>query len=139
MAQLSSDQARAVANGFTDAVDAVRGILMNNNIPLSRGEAAALSSDLTSLTNFSANLAVVAAKLAFQDADDAFTRITNATTQANADAKSISANAAKITAVVNVFASVVRLGMAFTSGPLAVLQAAGDVETAVQASQQADS
>jgi hypothetical protein len=135
VAALSSAQIGDLSNHYTDLAGATRAILNNTTIQLTRGQAAALSADLTTLSTIGANLATTAAQVAFDHADDAFNKISSATKDANAEASRLSSQAAHITAVVDVLGAVVTLGGSFGSGnPLTVLKAVSALETAVQKS-----
>ena len=135
MAQaLDADQIGALSDAFTDLADAVRAILNDESIPLTRGQGAALSSDLTTLGTIASNLATTAASVAFDDSQSAFTDLSRITKDANDEARRLSANAAHITAVVNVIGAFVSVGTSFGSGPGAVLGALGNLATAVNAS-----
>jgi hypothetical protein len=129
---LSGAQLVQLAADFSSLADQARDILTNPDLNFSANVSNALSSDMSTLSNIAANLAMWGAKIVFADSDSAFQTISSSTQAANAAVTKLQNDVKKINSVVTILGDAVSLGVSFGTGNwVSVVSAATSLGSAI--------
>ena len=122
---IGAAQLLIIASGFGSLADEARSILSDDSITLTTNQSNLISSDMTSLYNNASNVATLAAKVAFEDADAAFQAISTSTKFGCDSLKALQTQVANVNKMCTILAASVSLGVAFGTGnPVAIVKGA---------------